>query len=510
MQVAHGTEVHRALPRASVRPPCTRHRHLRRGRGRGARDLLLLALTACGPTACGPSVTLDAPRPTATSEATALALPTQPVSIVDAPIALDLGSALGALESAVPTRFGNLQQRLRNPGNGRQHFAYEATRQPFRVALEDERVTISTLVSYAGRGWYKPPLLPELSAACGESGPRPRVRARLQTDLELSPDWQLRTRTRLAGLAPATDTPRDACTVTAFDIDVTDKVVDGVRGVLRRQLPRIDRQLARWDVRSRLTQWYGALDRPIPVHDSLWLLLQPTGVRYGGLSTTDSAVVVVVRLFARPTLVTGARPVREAVVLPPFTEAATVVGDSARIFLDAQLGYDVLRPLVRRGLVGRTFTRWQRRVRIDDARLEPVGDGRLALGLRFSGAVDGEGWLVGTPVLDTMRGTLTVPDLDFDVATGDLLVRGLQFLRGTSVLDVLRAQATVSLDELLDPLRERVQRAMNRELAEGVHLVAALSSARAVAVSAGPDALHARAETRGRLALEIDRTLTGR
>jgi hypothetical protein len=467
------------------------------------RAVALVALLS----ACGRPVTIDAPFPVAVDSLGTPELPPLLPSMVDAPIALSLGPALEALETAVPRTFGNLERRIRNPNNGRQHFAYEATRSPFTVALEEERITLGTIVHYAGRGWYNPPLLPEVSAACGTDGDQPRLRARVQSSLALSPDWQLRTRTRLLALTPYSDTDRDACRLTSFQIDVTDRVIGGVQGVLRRELPKVDRTLARWNVRDRLTRWYELLNRPIQVTDSMWLLLQPGAVRYGGLELNDTAVIVDVRLFTTPTLVSGTRPVPRPVTLPRFSEAASEVGDSARILLEARLEYSTVSDLLRKGLVGRTFSRWQRRVRIDDVRLVPVGDGRLALGVRFDGALRGEGWLIGTPQLDVATGVLSVPDLDFDVATGDLLVHGLAFLRTDAVLAQLREAAQLPLAGPLDALREKVQGAMNRELADGVSLFAELTSARVIQVAALPTALVARAETTGSIGLGIDREL---
>lgn len=457
--------------------------------------------------ACDRPVTIDAPPPVAADSVVVPELPPMLPSMVDAPIALTLGPALDALESAVPRRFGDLDRRIRNPNNRRQHFAYEATRAPFTVALEDERITLGTVVHYAGRAWYNPPLLPEMSAACGADGEQPRLRARVQSTIALSPDWRLNTRTRLLALAPYSESDRDACRLTSFQIDVTDRVIGGVRGVLRRELPKVDGKLAQWNVQERLARWYGLLNRPIQVTDSLWLLLQPGAVRYGGLELNDTAVIVDVRLFTSPTLVSGDRPVPKPVTLPRFSEAASDMGDSARILLEARLDYSTVSDLLRKGLVGRTFSRWQRRVRIADVRLMPLGDGRLALGVRFDGALRGEGWLIGTPRLDVASGVLSVPDLDFDVATGDLLVRGLEFLRTDAVLAQLREAAQLPLAGPLDALREKVQGAMNRELADGVSLFAELTSARVIQVAALPTALVARAETTGTIGLGIDREL---
>lgn len=488
-----------SLPR---RPPAVVAARARRARRR--------CLTVAGTlwlTACDAPVTIDAAPPVAARTDVAPPLPPLPTSVVDAPIALDLGPALAALERAVPRTFGDLAQRRRHPRNPRQQFAFEARRDPFRVSLDEDRLGISTVVAYAGRGWYDPPLLPGVSAACGTGEPPPRVRVRLESDLALTRDWSLRTRTRLAELAPYSDTDRDACRVTAFQIDVTDRVLDGVRGLLRRELPRLDRSLAAWDVRSRLAQWYGLMGRPIRVTDSLWLLLQPGAVRYGGLTLTDTAVIADIRLFARPQLVSGPEPDVPVPTLPPFDTARAPLTEQARVQLEARVDYDVASGLLRQALVGRSFSRWHRRVRVDEVRLRPVGDGRLAVGLRFSGALRGEGWLLGTPQLDRATGDLVVPDLDFDVATGDVLVRGLAFLRAPATLRALRAAARVPLTGAMAELRERVERAMNRDLADGVALWAELTTARVVHVSAQPDALVARAEAEGVIGLGIDRSL---
>lgn len=490
---------------------CGGQRHVRSRRPRWTWPELTLGLSlglSLGLlVACDAPVSLDALPPPVASGTSGLPLPPIAVSVVDAPIALSLGPALAALESTVPRTFGDLDERLRHPGNPRQHFAFEASREPFRVTLEDGRLSIGTVVSYAGRGWYDPPLLPTVSASCGTEGPRPRVRARVETPLALTSDWALQTRTRLAALAPYSDTERDACRVTAFHIDVTDRVVDGVRSLLGRQLPQLDRELASWDIRSRLARWYGLLGRPIRVRDSLWLLLQPGAVRYGGLTLTDTALIADIRLFATPHLVSGAAPALPVPSLPPFDTAASRVGDSARILLEARLDYATASSLLRTALVGRSFSRWHRRVRVDDVRLVPVGDGRLAFGVRFSGALRGEGWLLGTPQVDPTTGDLTVPDLDFDVATGDALVRGLSFLRSGATLEVLRSAARLPLAGPLDDLRGVVEHAMNRELADGVHLRATLTSARVVDVRALPEAIVARAQTTGAIGLGIDRPL---
>ena len=462
--------------------------------------LLLLA-------ACARPVTIDAPPPEASGDYLPPSIPPLAQSVIDAPISIDLGETLNALEGAVPVRFGDINRRIRNPSNGRQRFAYEATRTRFDVALDDGLLTLGTTVSYAGKGWYNAPLLPEVGASCGVGAAQPRLRARLQSELGLTPEWKLATRSRLSTLRPLTDTERDACKVTAFSIDVTDRVAGAVRGILQKELPKIDRRLGAWNVRDRLEDWYNKMNRPIRVADSLWLLLRPGEVRLGGMNVTDSAVVFDIRLYASPVIVSGLEPQHTVSVLPPLTPATTEIGDSARVLLEASITYEHVTAMLQKSLVGRSFRRWRRRVHIVNVRAVPVGDGRVALGVRFDGALRGEGWLVGTPKLDVEREELTVPDLDFDVATGDALVKGLEFLRTDKVLAQLRTAAVLPLGDRLDSLRVKVEGAINRDLTEGVQLSAQLLTGRLLDVVAMPSSLIVRAEAAGTLALHIDREL---
>ncbi len=457
--------------------------------------------------ACAQPVTIDAPPPHAAGDFLPPAIAPLAPSVVDAPISISLVPTLQALERAVPSKFGDINKRVRNPGNSRQHFAYAASRSRFDVALDDGLLTLGTTVSYAGKGWYNAPLLPEVGASCGVDDEQPRLRARLQSTLSLTPEWTLKTRTRLTTLRPLTETERDACRVTAFSIDVTDRVANAVRGLLQKELPKIDRRLSEWQVKDRLERWYNEMNRPFRVADSLYLLLRPGEVRLGGMNVNDSAVVLDVRLYAQPVIISGAEPERTHTPLPPLLPTLLEVGDSARVLLEASIGYDVLTAKLQEQLVNRSFRRWRRRVRIVDVRLVPVGDGRVALGVRFDGALRGEGWLVGTPQLDVEREELTVPDLDFDVATGEALVHGLSFLRTDAVLAQLRGSAVLPLGSRLDSLRVKVEGAINRELADGVALSAQLFTGRLLDVVAMPSSLIVRAEAAGTLALDIDREL---
>lgn len=474
-------------------------------------ERIVMRITLCSAlalvSACGTqTLTVKAPA-TRNGGITMPPLPLMAPSVVDAPISYALEPALTALEKSVPTKFGDIEHRMTIASNSRQQVAFEATRTPFRVAFDGKQVTLVSTVSYQGRGWYKPPLSPAVSASCGTGGEQPRLRIVLAIDVNLTREWALKSRTRLTTVRPETDTERDACKVTVFKLDVTDRVVDALRPQLEQQLPGVDRRIASFDLRSRMDRWYNLLNKSIHVHDSLWLVLAPQAVRLGGIRLADSNLVADVRLYAQPYLVSGPRPAPFRTALPPLERAVRTVGDSARLRLEGLLSYDIASDMLTRQLVGRTVRRYGRSIKLSRIRVSSLGDGRLVLAVGVTGDIVGDAYLVGTPHLDTLTHTLTVPDLDFDVATADALVRGLAWLRKADLVSQLRERAILPLDPLIDATRALVERALNRDLAPGVRLEGRVRTGRLVDVSVQPRWLVVRAEAYGALGLQLDREI---
>ena len=464
--------------------------------------LAMCALSACRNESLTPSAPTSRPGMRQIPE-----LPSMPVSSVDAPISYALGPALTALEQAVPKRFGSLTQRIPIAGNTRQHVAFAATRTPFRVTFDGEQLTLTTTVSYTGRGWYKPVIGPTLGASCGTDDSPPRLHVVLTTDIGLNPAWKLESRTRVTSLRPASDDVRDACRVTFLKFDVTDQVVRAIRPLVASKLPALDRKIAAFDVRTRVGKWYGMLQRPIRVRDSLWLMLAPEQLRLGEFSLEDSALVATIRLYGHPRLVAGPQPLEVTSPLPPLSPALRAVGDSARIRIEGLLPYDVLSSTLTRTLTGRTFRRFGRSVRIDSIAVSPLEDGRVVLAARMSGDISGTAYLVGTPQLDQAARALIVPDLDFDVSTSNALVKGLAWLRKGDMVAQLRQQARYPLDTILEETRAKVEGALNRDLTSGVELSGTVRTGTLLDVLVHPRWLVVRAEAAGTLALAVDRPI---
>jgi len=455
-------------------------------------------------------LSLDASPPAVIADLPDTMPPAAP-STIDAPVAYDVSAAVDSLEKAVPRTFGDIERRIQAGNNTRAHFAFIVSREPFRVRVNGTTISISTDVEYEGRVWYRPIIGPQLSAACGTAGvPRPRVRATLVSSARLTPDWQLRTRTRVAKLEPVSNEARDRCRITIFRIDVTNRVVDATRRLLEQNIAKFDSTIARWNARSRFEQMWHTLQRPIRFTDSVYLMINPYSAQLGSIGGTRDTLVGHVRLMASPRVVTGERPREAARVrdIPPLGKADSAgshVHTGTHVQMDARFTYPVATALLRRALVGRSIRQGERLVRVADVELTGIGGGRVALGVQLAGAVKGRVYFTGTPSLDRANRQVHVPDLDYDVGSVKLLVRGFEWMKNVDIRDFLRERARLPDSAALGKLVTLAERGTNRTLTPGVDLSLRIARAEGTSVLATTKDIRVRAVADAEMKLIISR-----
>jgi hypothetical protein len=451
--------------------------------------LALLALFIVAVTGCDARLDVDAPAPAMLADADTL--PTLPTSTLDIPLTLDLSPVVRELEKAVPRRFGNIDER-KPTSNKRVHIAYEAIRDPFIVSLTGQTARIAAIVHYKGRGWYKPPIGPEISSSCGINDQRPRARIALSSELRITPEWNLRGKTRVSTVEPFTTETRDQCRVTLIKFNVTDRVITATREAIEKQRPLIDRKIASINIRPRFENWWQLLQRPIPLTDSVWLVINPSAVRMGETVGVKKTLVTALGFSASPVVVTGTRPEQATTSLPPLYPAT--VGNGLHILLEGVIGYDLATDLLRKHIVGRKFEKAGQSFEVKDVRLYGIGGGKLALELRFKGAANGRVYLVGTPRYDASTNELYVPDLEYDVGSIPLLVQGIEWMKHDDARDFIRGQARWPIGNVMQNGKEQLLKGLNRDLAPGVRLSAEVNQVQGLSVSARRTAIRLRAQ----------------
>ncbi len=448
--------------------------------------------------ACG-GESFEAPPPAMVTGVVVESLPPVPPSRLELPVAYDLAPALAWLETEVPGSIGSMDKQIRV--NDRTKIAFAITREPFQVSFAPRTITISSVLHYQGRGWYNPPVLPEMSGSCGTGDVRPRARLTLRVTGRIDSTWTLRTKSTVEAV-PLTDTERDQCEVTAAHIDVTSKVLGAAEGALQKELTKVDRNLRAYPLRAEVEGVWATMQSPLRLTDSLWLLINPVSVRFLPFTTLRDTLHWQAGLEANPRIVGGAKPPASTnPLLPP--DRSEPPPPELLILSEGRLPYDVAEDILSKALKKTKIKVGRRTIKIEHLKPAPLGDGRVSVALTLSGAANGTLYAVGHPQIDS-AGVLTMPDLTIDAGSTDALTGALAWLASSdAITQMLRDAIRVNLAPTIEKARVLAEKNMNRELAPGLGIRTTLTSAVPAGVWAAPDALVARVIVKGTGALVI-------
>ena len=432
-----------------------------------------------------------------------------PPSYVAAPVVFNLRPVLAQIEAVVPRKFGSTDKDKRiqvMKGTPDVWVAPELTRAPFEFGFKDNTVTIGTVLEYQAKAWAKALLLTH-SVSCGTDPkqPKPRIKMSLSVTYDLTPDWRLKTTTRVLELAPVSREERDQCEISAAKIDVTQKIADAARGAAEKALVGLDEKLSRVSVAKPIGNIWLTLQRPISISGgTLWLLFQPQAISFGGITATDSTLTARLALLAQPRMLSGARPPDGTNPLPKLGRGVEG-GDTAAVALDALLVYPAATKLIGKALVGKKFgPRW-RTITVEGVTVLPAGKGRILLSLELKGRARGTVNVVGTPSYDQATDTISVKDIGFDVNTEAYLGKAAGWLISGPLLDFVQKNAQFPSSALMEEVLKLANKNINRELSDGIFLRGSLGSAQPIAVQAMREGLVAKAKASGKLWIEISK-----
>jgi hypothetical protein len=142
---------------------------------------------------------------------------------------------------------------------------------------------------------------------------------------------------------------------------------------------------------------------------------------------------------------------------------------------------------------------------VADVQLSGIGGGRVALGVQLAGAVKGRLYFTGTPSIDRANRQVHVPDLEYDVGSVKLLVRGFEWMKGVDIRDFLRERARLPDSAALGKLVDLAERGTNRTLTPGVDLSLRIERAVGTGVLATTTDIRVRAVADAEMKLMISR-----
>ena len=461
---------------------------------------LLVAVGACG------RQKLEIPEAEVSINDLPEPVDTQPNSYVSAPIIFDYRPLIEQIEQRIPRVIGSVEKETRKQvmSSPKVWVAAELTRSPLEVTFKDNTVTVSTSFEYRANAWAKP-LLITYNVSCGMGKERPRLNLTVSTTYDVTSNWHLKTKSRLVKFDRPTTTERDQCEISFLKIDVTEKIIASVTGVLEKELAKLDTTIGKVSIEKPINGIWDKLQRPISIaKGKLWFRIRPQQVALGSITATDSTLVARLDLQAKPRIRAGERPPDDTMPLPSLGRTKAVT-DTVDVFIEGTLHYEAANEALAKRVTGKTIGKGWKRVKIERIVAGPAGMGKILLGVTISGAANGTVYVVGTPSYDSVTKLMTVPDLAFDVKSQGYLESAAGWLLNGPLLDEVRSEAKLPVQQLLDQLVQIVNKEINRPLSEGIYLRGAVSDAHALSVRAVQRGVIVDAMGLGRIWLEIEK-----
>ncbi|MBI5178753.1 MAG: DUF4403 family protein [Nitrospinae bacterium] len=426
--------------------------------------LFALLLAACFGAACGG---LNVPKPTFEAHEPPPEAPLE-VSEIEIPVAVYLQPILEKAEATVPKEIATAGwEVIGTSPAGDVGVQYKLSRDPLALAMRGN-TAVASLHSYfwlnvghrmrAGLlGGAQPPWM--LFGTCGQKDEPPREMVfTLETELAWNQRWGLDAKTKIL---PNTHPVR--CAITALELDVTDPINRDVRPKLEAVGTMMDQKIAaEADFHKLADDVWRKLQEPAVLDNDVWLVVNPETIYVAPLSGDGMKVETKIRITARPEVVGGKRPAPKIRPLPPLQVREGGSG-LFRIRLKGELPFDVAARQLAKRLAEKPIEMDKRQVRVEDVVIYPSGE-LCVLQLKVSGAVNGKVYFAGKPVYDGESDALTFENLDYTIATMNVLhTVGDWFLHDAFRQQLVKA-ASFKVGGELNGARARLEQAVNKSL----------------------------------------------
>lgn len=320
----------------------------------------------------------------------------------------------------------------------------------------------------------------------------------LETRITLEPDWRLTART-----APRIETLPN-CRLTAFrerlQFDVTPQVRRAFDAGLAQAARELDRQVRERADLPRIAQivWQ-RLHEPIPVTAAFAFELRPRSAKL-------AAPVFVRREIRTGLLLEGELAMRQP-TSPPVPPLPALESTAPIEALDLDVLFAV--PLeeanarLAESLRGQPFrTKGGRTVRLESIRFALAGE-RLVVEADVTGDFKGRLAFSGTPLFNAATGILSLEGFRYSLETENLLIRFANWLRQDTYRRQFEQLTRVSLPELLNEQKDRLEAVLKSSFDGGLRLAGRLDSVEFGRLAVDQNQLRIEGRAQGAVILDV-------
>ncbi|HWK04389.1 MAG TPA: DUF4403 family protein [Puia sp.] len=427
-------------------------------------------------------------------------LPTLPSSEIDLPFKVPGRPLLAMADSIVPKEFTSEGWPAYLQPSCDFRYKYRFVRSAFVISCTNNKLTLQLKGNYQVAGGkcfcaMNKPVSPWIAGNCGFGNePMRRVEISIQSQLSFLPDYRVQTSTH-------TDPIRalDKCIMSMFSVDMTQQIIDSIRSSLNGICSSLDQNLAGMNVSTSIRQTAAGTLQKTAIGSYGYLSVHPTEIRTGYLNYQKDTFYLPVGISCRPELSSDSSHHSPIPPLPPLRAGARKNG--IFLYLQANYDYEFISKLINDSLRNRTFLFKGRTVIVKDVAIKGIANHQVEIKIDFAGDRKGRVYLRGTPILDTAKQTLTVPDISYSLESKDLALKMARSLLRNKIRKSLQGNSYLDLAVLLKANLPALNAQLNRPLGSGLYSSGNIQELKLIGLLPGEKTLQAQLYVNATLAI---------
>jgi hypothetical protein len=459
--------------------------------------LFIVALLICI-TACSGSKKVTIAPPAA--EKPARLLPSLPASQINIPIKIYMKPLLAMMDSSTAKEFTNDKWPNYTQTGCDFRYKYRFVRSPFVFGCVNNKVTIGFRGNYQIAGSkavcaFDKQISPWVNGSCGFGNePLRRVDLNISSTLNLLPNHQVLTSTRLDKLNAL-----DKCQVTLLQNDLTSEILDSIKSSIESYCSTFDQFVQSLNNNEILRQWRSGGSRVMPISTYGFLNLNPSMLRVSKFNVYKDTLYFSIGYGGRPEFSSDSSRLVTHAALPPISSSDYVGGIST--YLNAVYEYKFFNKLMNDSLRNKPFEVEGRTFIIKDVNISGTNEGKIQVDVSFTGNRKGVLHLSGTPVLDTDKQVLSMPDISFSLDTKDMMVNIAKSLFRKKIMKQLQNQSVLDIAALIEKNKTAIEARLNQSVTPWMSTAGNFQQLKLVGLLPQKDYIQVQAYIRGNLML---------
>jgi hypothetical protein len=455
--------------------------------------LIILVLVCLG---CG-SISPDSPHYTVT--------PLPPIkpslSTIHAPVTLELKSYLSEAEKAVPKNLNGGEENCSGVS-----YQYSFKRDPIIFNGIGSTMTYKVNGQYGISMNYCPTctylfddegtcVIPRVYLSCGVDETMRRMSVSYATNIAINTDYSFKSSTQLQEFKLI-----DPCEVSFFSFDVTGQLKKQLTPVLTDLENDIDKEIRALNVKPQLQELWKMACNPIPIDKYGYLNINPKNIGLNSLSFNGTKAILDVVISLQPSFTTSVATLTST-KLPNLSKIDADKGFS--IDLDIFAGYDSLSNIISNQMQNDTILIKKNAFVIENIKLSGTIDQEITLDVNFGGKRKGHLYLTGKPEYDKNSHEISFPNLEYDLASKNLLLRTAKWILNDRILSIIKEKARFNISNELNNTKLKLQTEINKNKNEDFNLKAEIKELDLTQIFLDDKNIIMRIQTSGKISIDI-------